>query len=59
MFYIAHMNGSTLAAKAPEGELVSPRYATEDMFEACAFSTWGEASEASQNFGLEWSVEEI
>jgi hypothetical protein len=59
MFYIAHRNGETLAARAPEGELMSPRYATDDFADACDFGTFAEASEVAQNFGPDWSVEEV
>lgn len=59
MFYIAHENGVTLAARAPDGEIMSPRWATDDIAEAYGFDTWGQASEAAQNFGPDWNVEEV
>lgn len=59
MFYITHENRTTMAARAPEGALMSPRYTTDDIVLAADFETFGEASEISQNFGPEWGVEEI
>lgn len=59
MFYITHKNGVTVATRAPEGALMSPSYASDDFADACDFETFGEASEVSQNFGPEWSVEEV
>ena len=59
MFYITHENGVTVATRAPEGQLISPRFASDDFANACDFETWGEASEVAQNFGPEWTVEEV
>lgn len=59
MFYITHENGSTVATRAPDGQFMSPRFTSDDFAEAFSFDTHGQASEASQNFGPEWSVEEI
>ncbi|WP_164885786.1 hypothetical protein [Paenirhodobacter populi] len=32
---------------------------TTDLDNAARFDTWGEASDYSQNFGPDWSVDEI
>lgn len=59
MFYIVHKNGETVATRAPDGELMSPRYTSDDFADACDFDTWGEAAEVAQNFGPDWNVEEV
>lgn len=59
MFYITHENGVTVATKAPEGAMMSPRYTSDDFLDAFGFHTYGEASDAAQNFGPEWNVEEV
>lgn len=59
MFYVTHENGVTVATRAPDGQVMSPRFASDDFADAASFDTWGAASEASQNFGPEWGVEEV
>lgn len=59
MFYIVHEDSFTMAADAPEGAFMSPEFKTDEIAAAKAFDTWGDASEASQNFGPDWWVEEI
>lgn len=59
MFYITHRNGQTVATLAPEGEIMSPRYTSDDFADAAAFDTFGAASDAAQNFSDEWDVEEL
>ena len=57
-YLIAHEDGARLAAIPKAGELLSPRSVTTDLSKAARFETWGAASDASQNFGPEWIVEE-
>lgn len=59
MFYIVHEDSFTMAAKAPEGALVSPKFTTLDIANAIPFDAWEAASDAAQNFGPDWWVEEI
>lgn len=58
-YMITHEDGATFAAISSAGELLSPRCVTTDMARAARFETWGAASDASQNFGPEWTVEEV
>lgn len=59
MFYIVHEDSFTMAARVPEGESMSPKFKTDDIEQAARFNTFGAASDASQNFGPDWWVEEI
>lgn len=58
-FMITHEDGATFAAIPPAGRVLSPAYWTVAISEGARFETWGAASDASQNFGPEWSVEEV
>lgn len=58
MFYVVNEYTDALAAKAPEGKFLGPAFTTMDIKEAQAFDSWGEASDASQNFGPDWMVEQ-
>lgn len=59
MFYIVHEDSFTMAARPPEGKLPAPQFKTLQLADAIAFDDHATASEASQNFGPEWWVEEI
>lgn len=52
MYYIVNQDNGRFATEP------RPNYGTALIEKALAFSTWAEASDASQNFGPEWSVEE-
>lgn len=55
MFYIVHVPSGHLANEGCTGEHdVKP---TASFTDAVAFDTWGDASDFSQNFGPDWSVE--
>ena len=58
-YMITHENGVTFAAIPAKGEAPSPASATTDISRGALFESWGEASDASQNFGPEWGVEEV
>lgn len=58
-YMITHEDGKTFAAIPPAGKFISPAHATTDISRGARFETWGAASDASQNFGPEWSVEEV
>jgi hypothetical protein len=55
MHYLRHIQSDQLANRDCTGEHdVRP---VDSCLEAAAFDTWGEASDFSQNFGPDWTVE--
>lgn len=58
-YMVTHEDGVTLAAIPAGAEMLSPRSVTTDLAKAARFETWAEASDASQNFGPDWTVEEV
>lgn len=58
-YMITHEDGATFAAIPPKDGFPSPAHATTDISRGARFESWGAASDASQNFGPEWTVEEV
>lgn len=58
-YMITHEDGVTFAAIPPRDQIMSPTHTTVDINKGARFETWGAASDAAQNFGPEWTVEEV
>jgi hypothetical protein len=58
-YMVTHEDGITFAAIPPAGKFMSPAHVTTELSKAARFETWGAASDASQNFGADWTVEEV
>lgn len=55
MFYLVHIPTGRLANQGCTGE--HDARATASFSDALGFSSWGDASDFSQNFGPDWTVE--